>query len=348
MNAPKRIAVVHNAVPENAGPEHQDTMQQVHYLAGLLQKMGCEAVACAVGRDFEADLCHVPERTGAELALNLVEALAGSGRGLWQAPVLLQEAGLPCTGAGGLALLLSSNKLLAGQVLDRAGLPRPGTLETALRSTGLRSCSRLPGAWIVKSVWEHASLGLDACSVLHEPRVQDIIELMAARRAVFGGQWYAEAYIPGREFSLSLLAFDGGVQTLPPAEMLFLDWEPGRPQILDFAAKWRENDPVFEKTNRSFRFSEKDSRLLEELPRLALACWDAFGLEGYARVDFRVDAQGRPWIIDVNANPCLAPDAGFAAALKQAQIPKTMGLRRILDAGLRRGACGHLRKEVQS
>ena len=50
-------------------------------------------------------------------------------------------------------------------------------------------------------------------------------------------------------------------------------------------------------------------------------CWRLFGLRGYARVDFRVDAQLRPWILEINTNPCLSPDAGFAAALASAASP---------------------------
>jgi D-alanine-D-alanine ligase len=47
-------------------------------------------------------------------------------------------------------------------------------------------------------------------------------------------------------------------------------------------------------------------------------------------VDFRVDVNGRPWVLEVNANPCLSPDAGFAAALKQAGIPFVEAVKRIL------------------
>jgi|GEM_PF-3737873 len=52
----------------------------------------------------------------------------------------------------------------------------------------------------------------------------------------------------------------------------------------------------------------------------ALACWKVFGLRGYGRIDFRIDHDGRPWILEVNANPCLSPDAGFAAALNRAGV----------------------------
>ena len=56
-----------------------------------------------------------------------------------------------------------------------------------------------------------------------------------------------------------------------------------------------------------------------------------FKLRGWARVDFRVDAAGEPWILEVNANPCISPDAGFAAALERASIPYEEGIRRILE-----------------
>jgi D-alanine-D-alanine ligase len=61
-------------------------------------------------------------------------------------------------------------------------------------------------------------------------------------------------------------------------------------------------------------------------------------VKGYARVDFRVDERGKPWILEVNANPCLSPDAGFAAALREAGIPYEEAIRRILfDAHTKHG-----------
>ena len=58
---------------------------------------------------------------------------------------------------------------------------------------------------------------------------------------------------------------------------------------------------------------------------LAVECWRLFDLAGYARVDFRVDSRGQPWILEINANPCLSPDAGFAAALCAGRICRCCG-----------------------
>ena len=68
-------------------------------------------------------------------------------------------------------------------------------------------------------------------------------------------------------------------------------------------------------TVRSFELPAADAPLLSRLERLAQDCWTLLGLRGWARVDVRVDESGRPWVLEINANPCLAPDAGFAAAL---------------------------------
>ncbi len=60
-------------------------------------------------------------------------------------------------------------------------------------------------------------------------------------------------------------------------------------------------------------------------------------LRAWARVDFRVDQNGQPWILEVNANPCLSPDAGFRAALQQAGIAFDEAIACILEDTLAQG-----------
>ncbi|HBB18312.1 MAG TPA: D-alanine--D-alanine ligase, partial [Syntrophus sp. (in: bacteria)] len=95
-------------------------------------------------------------------------------------------------------------------------------------------------------------------------------------------------------------------------------------------SKWEEGSFEFNHTPRSFTFPETDAPLLLRLKELALRCWNLFDLRGYARVDFRVDKEGRPWILEVNANPCLSPDAGFLAATLHANLTFEEVLERII------------------
>jgi D-alanine-D-alanine ligase len=107
-------------------------------------------------------------------------------------------------------------------------------------------------------------------------------------------------------------------------------------------AKWEADSFEFHHTPRRFDFPPGDEELLARLQHLATACWRLFGLRGYARVDFRVDRQGRPWILEVNANPCLSPDAGFIAAADRAGLSFEAMIQRILDQALLPAPAGRL------
>lgn len=192
---------------------------------------------------------------------------------------------------------------------------------------------------IVKPIWEDASVGIDQEAVVALHRSQDVERAVARARSRFGpGGFFVERFIDGREFNLALLAGPDGVEVLPAAEMCFVDFGPERHRIVDYDAKWAEGSFAESHTVRSFDFCEKDQPVLDRLSDLARRCWDLFGLRGYARVDFRVDSEGRPWILEINANPCLSPDAGFMAAARRAGLELETVVQRLLEDALgRRG-----------
>jgi D-alanine-D-alanine ligase len=190
-------------------------------------------------------------------------------------------------------------------------------------------------AYVLKTLWEHASFGLDEHSIVRpadEAALSDLLRQSARR---LRRPCFAERYVEGREFNLSVLAGPDGPEVLPAAEIDFSAFPPGKPRIVGRRAKWEEASFDFQNTPRRFDFVPGDALRLEHLRGLARQAWQLFGLGGYARVDFRVDAAGQPWILEINANPCLSPDAGFAAALAQASIPFAQAVARILDDALR-------------
>src|SRR3989338_421421 len=153
--------------------------------------------------------------------------------------------------------------------------------------------------------------------------------MIAGRRRRFGGDWFAERYIDGREFNVSLL--DGDV--LPLAEMRFDHLPKGATHIIDYAGKWLEGTPQYDGTQRIFINAAAEPALARILVDAALACRDAFALSGYARVDFRVDEAGKPWVLEINANPSLARDAGFAAAAVASGLSYEQTIARIAATG---------------
>jgi D-alanine-D-alanine ligase len=260
------------------------------------------------------------------IVFNLVETIDGRGNLIHLFPALLDALKIRYTGAGTEALFLTSNKLVAKRWLDAAGLPTPAWFTAEAPHEGLP----IEGAWLVKSVWEHASIGLDEDSVLFDADRKRLLAEMEGRRGALGGACLAEAYIDGREFNLSLLAGADGPQLLPPAEIRFDNYPPGKVRVVGYRSKWEEGTFEFANTPRSFAFPAQDDPLLALLKDLAFKCWKLFGLKGYARVDFRVDKAGKPWILEINANPCLSPDAGFSAAAARAGLAFPELLSRIL------------------
>jgi D-alanine-D-alanine ligase len=127
-----------------------------------------------------------------------------------------------------------------------------------------------------------------------------------------------------------------GVQVLPISETLFRNFGEGEPHIAGYDAKWAPGSQPYVGTPRSFGLEREQPKLAAELTRLAAACWSLFKLSGYARVDFRVDRSGAPFILEVNMNPCLSLDAGFAASALEAGLGYDEMIGRLVEAPMGR------------
>ena len=333
-----RVAIVHDVVdgPEaRDAPDVRDVLDQVAVVAEALHALGHVTWTLACGLDL-ARLRHELSRQRPDLVFNLVESLAGEGRLIGVVPGLLDALGIPYTGAGAEALVLSSHKLLGKQVLRAAEVPTPSCAGTWPRRQpgvpeGFVEAPRPEARYLVKSVWEHASVGMDEHRPLLVAGHPDAIRRgLGERAAEMGGACFAEEYVHGRELNLSLLAGPDGPEVLPPAEITFDDYPEERPRVVGYRAKWDADSFEYQHTSRRFLDEGADDGLRETLVALARRCWDAFGLAGWARVDFRVDASGRPFVLEVNTNLCLSPDAGFAAAVARAGLAFEEAVARII------------------
>jgi len=330
-----RVLILHDEVRAAARPDELDTLVQVDAVAAALAAAGMDVARLAFGADLAA-LAEGVRAAAPDVVFNLVESVLGEGRLIHLAPSLLEALAVPFTGAGSAAMLLSSGKLLAKRVLAAHGLPTPAWHTPGELRAGADLGARR--RWLAKSVWEHGSLGLEADSVLAPASAEELADEVERRIAELGGEAFAEEYVHGREFNAALLAGPDGPECLPIPEIRFPGLAPDDPRVVGYRAKWAPDSREWDATPRSFARDARDERLHARLRELALAAWDAFDLEGAARVDFRVGEDGEPQVIDVNANPCLSPDAGFAATLERAGIRYADALARILEAGLARHA----------
>ena len=116
--------------------------------------------------------------------------------------------------------------------------------------------------------------------------------------------------------------------------MVFEDWPGERPKIVGYDAKWADDSPESLSTVRRFGVDAKEPALARRLRDLVHRTWTLFGLRGYARVDFRVSPQGEPTILEINTNPCISPDGGFAAAAEEAGMGYDDLIEEIVKVGL--------------
>jgi D-alanine-D-alanine ligase len=327
-----KIVILYDRIArDGSNPDQSDALVQAQAVGQALEDLGHESVEMTFSLDVKGFLAEIKEAYP-QLVFNLVESVEGHGRLIHFPASLLDLLTIPYTGAPADALYLTSSKIVTKKILAGADIPSPPYCSPGdLKSKSLP----LQGPYIIKSVWEHASVGLEESSVLTVKSSSQLLAEMEKRRGQLGGDCFAEQFIDGREFNLSLLTSQEGPEVLPPAEMRFIDYPTGKWKVVGYRAKWDEASFESQHTQRSFEFPKSERPLLQNLMDLAKRCWHVFGLRGYARVDFRVDESNRPWVLEINANPCLSPDAGFAAAASQAGLSYRQVVERIVqDAGV--------------
>ncbi|WAC07307.1 MAG: D-alanine--D-alanine ligase [Thermodesulfobacteriota bacterium] len=320
---------MHDRIPLNANFDHQDVLYQSEAIANLLKELRYDPVEISVSLNLK-ELIEALTAINPSIVFNLVESIEGQGRLIHLIPSILDYLKLTYTGSKTEPLFLTSNKIIAKKLLIKAGILTSSAL--SLEELKYNKNVKVNGLYIIKSVWEHASQGIDENSVITVKDKDHLIKALRSKENQLGGECIAEQYIEGREFNLSLLASPKGPEVLPPGEIIFEDYPQEKIKIVCYRAKWVEGSFEYLHTPRTFEFSSlQDHALLRRLKKIAKKCWNLFDLHGYARVDFRVDKFDNPFVLEVNANPCISPDSGFVAAAAQTGISMKRVIERIIS-----------------
>lgn len=326
-----RVLIAYNELGQAAGPDEADVLHQVAVVESSLAALGHSSTSCGCTLDLESLSRRLVDEQP-DVVFNLVESLGGHDRLIALVPALLEALAIPFTGSSASAILTSTDKLGLKRLLGAASVPVPPVVRVG------RGCGEDDGPRtvahpvIVKSQWCHGSHGMLDDVVLEAGA--DLAAAMDRLGPRLGEPCFAERFIEGREINVSFLAGAEGLLVLPPAEIVFTDFPVGKPQFVGYRAKWETESFEYCNTPRTFDFLSADEELLGRVTSVARSAWQVAGLAGYGRVDVRIDALGRPWVLEVNANPCLSEDAGFAAALEEAGIRRDQAVAWILDAAL--------------
>jgi len=318
------IVVAHNAVGATDDPSTRDVLSQVGFVTSALHSLDLAFRVIAVG-ESGVDAASI---NGAGAVFNLVESPPGRPTFQVEAAAAFERMGLKVTGSSAAAIRATTDKDATRRALAEHGVAvAPGGLFDHEHPELL---DRVAPPWILKPALEDASLGLDDGAVTSDREVA-VARARDLQRRFPGQGVLVEHVLPGREFNISMLATENGFEILPPAEMTFVDFPVDRPRIVGWEAKWSEDSFAYRHTVRVF-LNGTETSLCRRLVGVAETAWSACGLTGYGRVDIRLDESGEPCVLEVNANPCISPDAGFAAAAARAGVEPGDIVRRILVA----------------
>ena len=305
-----------------------------------------EAVETAL-LDWAAEVVRVPvsndgrwverlRRGKFDLVFNLCEGIDGEAVHEARVISVLELLGVPFTGSSSWTTALTLRKNVVNGVLDRAGLPVP-------RWAHIRRGEEITSVGfpaICKPVAEDASVGIEQRSVVRSMRA-----LNARVRDMFDGwdEVLVQRFIDGREVNVGIV----GDEVMPIAEIDFADMPKGMWHIVSYRSKWEtgSDEDLGAKPNCPADLPED---LANELTQIARTAWHVVGGEGYGRCDFRIDQSGRPWLLEVNANPDISPGAGLARMAGVATIGYSQLIRKVCECALGRKQDDHAERWIKT
>jgi D-alanine-D-alanine ligase len=257
-------------------------------------------------------------------AFNMCEGIDGVAE--LEPPVIsvLELFGIPYTGSSSYTTALCLRKHVVNALLAQSGLPVPPWI-TVRRGARGRSVG-YPA--IVKPAAEDASIGVEQRSVVRTARA--LKARVEAMLQTFD-EVIVQRYVDGRELNVGIV----GDTILPIAEIDFSGMPKGMWRMVTYRSKW---DTGSEEDLGAVPTCPADlsTRCANEVRRVAREAWKLVGGHGYGRVDMRLDASGQPWVLEVNSNPDIAPDAGLARMARTAGIDYATLVRTITELGLAR------------
>ncbi|HSQ77213.1 MAG TPA: ATP-grasp domain-containing protein [Bacteroidota bacterium] len=266
-----------------------------------------------------------------DIIFNLVECVENESLQEMNVAGLYDLLKIPYTGAGPLALGTALNKPRVKEILTYHGIRTPD-YQVFRPQDRIVLKEGLAFPLIVKPSHEDGSVGISDLSIVYNPN--DLRKRVRYIHTEFQQPALVEQYIIGRELNVAIL---GSVnpQVLPISEIDFTGMPDSMHKIVSYEAKWMHGTPSYEGT-RGVCPAKLSARQEAAIKRTALTCFHLIGCRDYARVDFRLTPQGVPYVLEVNPNPDISDDAGFARSARVAGYTFPEAIGKIIESALER------------
>jgi len=248
---------------------------------------------------------------------------------------LLELMRVPYTGCNPRGLMLARGKDLSKTLVHYHRIPVPAFVVFPMRRK-VRRPARLQLPLIVKSLNEDGSYGISQASVVDsDEKLAERVNFIHER---VGTPAIAEQYIEGREIYVGIIGNER-LRVLPVWELTFGNMAEGDWPI---ATEKVKHDTGYQERRKILTGPAKDlsPELVGRIQGIAKRIYRTLELDGYARIDFRLAADGTPYFLEANPNPEIAESEEFAAAAKHDGIKYRELLHRILALGMQRASVG--------
>lgn len=264
-----------------------------------------------------------------DLIFNFVESVEGIASYEYCMAGLFELLGYEYTGNVPACLGNCLNKSRTKNILRSFGISTPRSIVIKKSEKVTEKDLKLTYPLILKLLNEDASIGISEFSVVKD--FKTLNKHLQFLQKTYKQDVLAEEYIDGRELNVAIL----GRTVLPVSEIIFKGLPDNLPKIVTYDGKWMNDSTYFRYTNPECP-AKLNKRTLKKVEEIALAAFDATNCRDYARVDFRLDKKNKPYVIEVNPNPDISTDSGFARAASAAGIEYSELLLRISQLALSR------------
>ncbi len=320
---PIRVGFTYNVKRSSAGDDEAewDPPETIIAIANALARQG----HIVVHLEATPDLPRVLAEADVDLIFNIAEGVEGRNREA-QVPALCELLGIPYTGSDSATLAIALDKALGKKVLLQHDILTPKF--QVMESARERLSPDMKFPLIVKPNAEGSSKGIDAKNVVDsEEELRAAVKICVEK---YRQPALVEEYIAGREFTVGLLG-DKRPRVLPPMEIKFKNADNARP-VYDYGVKQEWEQHVYYECPAKLSESE-----LKAMEKIARATFWALDCRDVARVDMRMDAEGRIYVLEVNPLPGLTPDySDLVLIAKASGMEYDQLIAEIMAGGLRR------------
>lgn len=266
-----------------------------------------------------------------DLIFNIVECLENESLQEMNVAGLYELLKIPYTGAGPLALGIALHKPRVKELLRARGIRTP-EFQVFHITDKINLKEGMDFPLIVKPAHEDGSVGISDASIVNS--VAELRKRVQHIHHEFDQPALVEQFIQGRELNVAILGHKHP-QVLPVSEIDFSGLLPGMHHIVSYEAKWLNGTPAYEGT-RGVCPTKLPAGKDAELKRVALECFHLIGCRDYARIDFRLTPSGDAYVLEVNPNPDISDDAGFARSARAAGYSFPDIIAKIIESALER------------